>query len=129
MKEYLLYIFNEKDAKASLSPAEHLAFIKECERYIEKLKSKGMLKAAQPLLRQGVVIQKVGSGWKQTDIGTDKKIQVGYYHIYAENTEAALQIAKENPEFAYVPSASIEVRQVKTEEAETGFVYPTRENG
>jgi hypothetical protein len=35
-------------------------------------------------------------------------------------------IAKENPEFAYVPSATIEIRPIKTKEEETAFVYPTQ---
>jgi hypothetical protein len=39
--------------------------------------------------------------------------------------QEAINIAKENPEFEYVPSASIEVRPIKTKESETGFVYPT----
>jgi len=33
-------------------------------------------------------------------------------------------MAKENPEFEYVPSASIEIRPVKTKEDQTKFVYP-----
>jgi len=36
----------------------------------------------------------------------------------------AIAIAKENPEFEYVPSASIEVRPVKMKEEKTSFVYP-----
>jgi hypothetical protein len=50
---------------------------------------------------------------------------VGYYHIRAENIDEAVAIAKDNPEFAWVPSASIEIKQVKTKESATGFVYPT----
>jgi len=53
-------------------------------------------------------------------------VQVGYYHILAGDLDEAITIAKENPEFEYVPSASIEVRPIKTKEAETGFVYPTK---
>jgi hypothetical protein len=36
----------------------------------------------------------------------------------------ATEMAKENPEFEYVPSASIEIRPVKTKEDQTKFVYP-----
>jgi hypothetical protein len=34
-------------------------------------------------------------------------------------------MAKENPEFEYVPSASIEVRPIKMKEEKTNFVYPS----
>ena len=50
---------------------------------------------------------------------------MGYYHILANDLDEAVRIAKNNPEFEFVPSASIEVRPVKTKEKETGFVYPT----
>ena len=126
MKEFMFYIRNEKDAKKSLSEAQHLAFIKECEIYIGKLKSENKLIAAQPILREGVILKKSGNGWAERDIATDTPIQVGYYHILAADMDEATRIAKDNPEFKYVPSASIEVRPVKTKEVETGFVYPTK---
>lgn len=124
MKEFMFYIRNKKDAKNSLSPDEHLAFIKQCEVYIGALKSKNMLVAAQPLIREGVVISKVNDKWAERDISGDTEVQVGYYHILANDINEAINIAKDNPEFAYVPSASIEVRPIKTKEKETGFVYP-----
>jgi hypothetical protein len=43
----------------------------------------------------------------------------------ANDIQEAIKIAKDNPEFEYVPSATIEVRPIKTKEVETGFVYPT----
>jgi len=127
MKEYLFYIRNAKDAKLLLTEAEHLEFIKKCESYIGRLKKENRLIAAQPIVREGRVIRKSDSGWTERDIQADAEIQVGYYHVRASNMEEAVAMAKENPEFEYVPSASIEVRPVKTKEAETGFVYPTQE--
>jgi hypothetical protein len=124
MKEFMFYIRNEKDAKLSLSAEEHLAFIKQCEVYIGKIKAAGKLIAAQPIVREGVVLKKEGDAWQSRDITTDKETQVGYYHILAHDLDDAIAIAKENPEFAYVPSATIEVRPIKTKETETGFVYP-----
>jgi len=123
----MFYIRNEKDAKKALTNEEHLSFIKKCEVYIGILKREGKLIAAQPLVREGVVIKKSEGGWSERDISTDKDVQVGYYHIQANDMEDAVRIAKENPEFEYVPSASIEVRPIKTKEAETGFVYPKAE--
>jgi hypothetical protein len=125
MKEYMFYIRNDKDAKKSLSPEEHLAFIKKCEVYIGRLKSNNNLIAAQPLVREGVVISKSKNNWTKRNIETKAEVQVGYYHILADNIEEAVQIAKDNPEFEYVPSATIEVREIKTKESDTGFIYPT----
>jgi len=126
MQEFMLYIRNEKDAKKSLTENQHIAFIKQCEKYIGILKSENKLIAAQPLVREGVVLKKTDSGWSEKDIVTDKEIQVGYYHILANDLDDAIKIAKNNPEFEFVPSATIEVRPIKTIETKTGFVYPTK---
>ena len=125
MKEYMLYIRNEKDAKNSLTADQHLVFIKKCETYIDSLKSENKFIAAQPIVREGVIIKKSENGWSEKDIVADTEVQVGYYHIFAKDIDEAIKIAKDNPEFEYVPSATIEVRPIKTKEGETGFVYPT----
>ena len=125
MKEFMFYIKNEKDAKKSLTPEDHLAFIKKCETYIGALKNENKLIAAQPIVREGVVLKKSGNGWTEKDIANHTEVQVGYYHIRANDMDDAIKIAKANPEFEYVPSATIEVRPIKTKEVETGFVYPT----
>lgn len=126
MKEFMLYIRNEKDAKKSLSKEQHLAFMKQCETYISMLKSEHKLVAAQPIVREGIVLRKTDEGWIEKDISADKETQVGYYHILAADLEEAIKIAKDNPEFAYVPSATVEIRPIKTKEVETGFIYPTK---
>jgi hypothetical protein len=123
-KEYMFYIRNAGDAKAALSTEEHLAFIKKCEIYIARLKKEGKLIAAQPLLREGVVISKTNKNWNLHPVDPNKEVQVGYYHISAQNMAEATEMAKENPEFEYVPSASIEIRPVKTKEDQTKFKYP-----
>lgn len=125
MKEFMLLIRNESDAKASLSADEHLAFIKKCEVYIGALKSSDQLIAAQPLVREGVVLTQTGSTWQEKPVNVNAEIQVGYYHILAKDIEEAIAIAKNNPEFEYVPTASVEVRPIKTKENETAFVYPS----
>jgi hypothetical protein len=123
-KEFMLYIRNAGDAKAALTPEKHLEFVKKCEVYIGKLKEQGKLIAAQPIVREGFVITKKPSGWTKDTIDPNREVQVGYYHIMAENLEDAISVAKENPEFEYVPSASIEVRPIKMKEEKTNFVYP-----
>jgi len=123
-KEFMLYIRNEGDAKAALTQGEHLAFIKQCEVYIGQLKAKKNLIAAQPVVREGCVLRKTATGWTTTPIDPTKETQVGYYHIMADNIDEAIEIAKQNPEFSFVPSATIEVRPLKTKEVETNFEYP-----
>lgn len=123
-KEFMFYIRNAVDAKAALSAVQHLAFIKQCEVYIGQLQSQGQLIAAQPILREGVILKKTGDDWTETPIDATKEVQVGYYHIIANDIKHAIEIAKQNPEFAFVPSATIEIRPVKTKETATNFVYP-----
>jgi hypothetical protein len=124
MKEYMLYIRNAGDAKAALTAEEHLAFVKKCEVYIGKLKAAGKLIAAQPMVREGFIVSKNGSDWNNTAVDANKEVQVGYYHIRAIDMNDAVEMAKENPEFEFVPSASIEVRPIKMKEEQTNFVYP-----
>jgi hypothetical protein len=125
MKEFMFYIKNDRDAKKSMTSEEHLAFIKKCEGYIDALNRDNKLIAAQPLIREGIVISKSKNSWIEKDIDVNSDVQVGYYHILSSDMEEAIRIAKDNPEFEYVPSATIEVREIKTKESETGFVYPT----
>src|SRR5512140_2037378 len=125
----MLYIRNARDAKESMSAMEHLAFVQACERHIADLVARQQLIAAQPIAREGIVLSKKQDGWLQRDIGADREVQVGYYHILANDMDEAVRIAKDNPEFSYVHSASIEVRPVKAKEVKTGFVYPTGKGG
>lgn len=124
MQEFMFYIRNSGDAKASLTPYDHLAFVKKCEVYIDRLKDQGKLIAAQPIVREGVVLSRKNNNWAKADLDPAKEVQVGYYHIKAANINDAIEIAKANPEFEYVPSATIEIHQIKTKEEETNFVYP-----
>lgn len=126
-KEFMLYIRNAGDAKTALTPDEHLVFIKKCEVYIGLLKAEDKLIAAQPIVREGFVVAKTANGWTNVPVDPTKEVQVGYYHIKANDIDEAIAIAKDNPEFEYVPSASIEVRPIKIKEEQTNFVYPTVE--
>lgn len=125
MKEFMFYIRNAGDAKMALSADEHLAFIKKCESYIERLKNKNLLVAAQPIIREGFILSKNTGGWIKVPVDPHNEVQVGYYHIRANNIDEAIEIAKENPEFEYVPSATIEIRPIKMKEEKTNFIYPS----
>lgn len=74
MKEFMLLIRNKSDAKKSLTAEKHLAFIKQCEAYIEILKSQHKLIAAQPLVRDGFVVSKINNEWKEQVLSTDKEV-------------------------------------------------------
>jgi hypothetical protein len=119
----MLYIRNAGDAKAALTPNEHLAFIKKCEIYIGRLKAEDKLIAAQPIMREGFIVSKSASGWTNIAVDPTKEVQVGYYHVRATHIDEAIAMAKDNPEFD-VPSVSIEVRPIKMKEDQTNFVYP-----
>ncbi|WP_431608763.1 YciI family protein [Chryseobacterium sp. 'Rf worker isolate 10'] len=125
MKEFMFYIRNAGNAKIALSADEHLAFIKKCESYIERLKNENLLVAAQPIIREGFILSKSTGGWIKVPVDPNKEVQVGYYHIRANNIDEAIEIAKENPEFEYVPSATIEILPIKMKEEETNFIYPS----
>ena len=124
MKEFMFLIRNEGDAKAALTSDKHLEFVKQCEVYIGKLKGQNKLIAAQPLVREGVIISGSKNAWKEKPCDPNREIQVGYYHILANDIKEAIALAKENPEFEYVPTATIEVRPIKMKEETTKFVYP-----
>jgi hypothetical protein len=124
MQEFMLLVQNEGERLAALSPEKRLEFVKKCEVYIGNLKKEGKLIAAQPLVREGRIITGTPSAWKDEPIQEKKEIQVGYYHIMANDLDDAIAIAKGNPEFEYTPTAKVEVRPIKTKEEKTGFVYP-----
>ena len=95
MKEFMLYIRNAGDAKAALSQTEHLAFVKKCEVYLGHLKAKDKLIAAQPIIREGFIVSKNENGWTSVAIDPTREVQVGYYHIKANDIDEAIAMAKE----------------------------------
>ena len=128
MKEFMLLILNEFDHQKDWSDERQKDFIKACEVYINDLKSKGKLKIAQPLIREGKIIYRSNGEWKEKPFNERKEVQVGYYHIFAKDINEAIEIAKRNPEFEFGKTARIEVRPIKVKEEVTGFVYPENQN-
>ena len=124
MKEFMLYVRNLGNHDADWSEKQQEEFLKKCEAYIEDLKNDGKLISAQPLEREGKTLLGPKGQWKEASLNEMGEIQVGYYHIRAENFAQAMEIAKKNPEFEYGTSAKVEVREIKTKEQTTGFVYP-----
>lgn len=126
LKKFMFLVRNAGDGKADFTPDIHTEFVKKCEVYIGKLKSENRLIAAQPLLREGALITKTNGKFNTNTLDLNGSVQVGYYHILAKDLEEAIEIAKQNPEFDYVPHSSIEVRPLKMKEQSTGFNYPGR---
>ena len=122
-KEFTLYVCNAGNA-GGLSSDQHLAFIKKCEYYIGRLEKEGKSIAARPIVREGCVVSKSPTGWRTATIDSSKEVQMDFYHIRVNTMEEAIGIAKDNPEFDFVPSASIEIRPIKIKEEETNFVDP-----
>jgi len=126
MNDYMLRVLNRGDHQKTWTPERHTEFVKKCEVYIKGLQQAGQLHAAQPLAKQGAVVSGANGHFSVAPLDVAQEIQTGYYHIRAENLDAAIAIAKGNPEFEYSATARVEVRPLKAEEAATGFVYPTR---
>jgi hypothetical protein len=124
MKEFMLLIRNEGDGKSALSSEQQQQFLNDCMVYIQNLTKNGKLKGAQPLVREGKMVSGRPGAFKDGPYNESKEIIVGYYHIIAKDMDEAISIAQENPEFAYVKGAKIEVRPIKTVEESTSFVYP-----
>jgi hypothetical protein len=124
MNEYMLLIRNLMNSKESFSPEMHTEFINACRDHIGDLKARGQLLAAQPLIREGVLLSGNAGAWEQAPFNEREEVQVGYYHILAHSLDEAVEIAKNNPEFRYTNTARVEVRPVKINEQATGFKYP-----
>lgn len=124
MKEFMFFIRKEIDSNFNLTALSHFQFLKSCESYISKLQSEGRLISAQPLIRTGVLISKNENEWKEVPFNEYNEIIGGYYHILAKDINEAISIAKLNPEFEFNPETRIEIRPVKIDEEETGYLYP-----
>ena len=126
MQEFMLLIRNQKDHQSEFTPEMQEEFVRKCEVYIGNLKKNGNLKAAQPMVKQGKMLSNPNNAWEEGPFNENKEVIVGYYHILARDLEEAIEIAKGNPEFAYTPTARVEVRPLKTVESITGFEYPDK---
>ena len=120
----MLLVHNQMDHTAKLSAEEMQKFLQDVMSYINDLMKKGILKAAQPLVKEGKIISGSKGNFKDGPFNESKEVIVGYYHVVAADIDEAIAIAKGNPEFAYTETARIEVRQLVAVERKTGFMYP-----
>ncbi len=124
MKEFMFMIRNKINHQDSWSAEHFNKFLKSCEFYIEDIKREGKLISAQPFLKEGKIISGTFHQLNVSPFNESDEVQVGYYHIRAENLEEAVEIAKRNPEFSFSATARIEVRPIKTKEETTNYNYP-----
>jgi hypothetical protein len=115
-KEFMLYVRNSGDAKSALSKEKHEEFVKKREAYIGILQFEGKLISVQPLLREGISLFKTNNEWITAPVDAAMELQIECYHIFAQDMDEAIAIAKRNPEFDYIPTAGIEIRPVKMKE-------------
>lgn len=126
MKEFMLLIRNKMHHQDSWSQEYFDKFLKACEVYIGEIKNAGKLITAQPLIREGKMISGKSGELKESPFNETDEVQLGFYHIRAEDLDEAVEIAKSNPEFIFSTTARIEVRPIKTSEATTSYEYPAR---
>lgn len=124
MQEFMLLVRNSVQHQANFKPEDQQEFLEQCRIYIEGLKAKGKLIAAQPIAKQGGYLSGEPGDWKLTAFPETPEVIVGYYHVRAESFDDAVEIAKGNPEFVFTKEARVEVRSIKTKEETTGFFYP-----
>lgn len=125
MKEFMFFIRKQSHSSQALPQDIHQQFLKSCEQYIDALKARGQLLAAQPFDRSGRILSGKAGAWMEKDFDESAEIIGGYYHIQAQDLAEAMEIARANPEFAYHKDTRIEVRPLKTREESTGYTYPT----
>jgi len=124
MKEFMFIIRNKITHQDSWSREYFDEFLASCQFYIEGIKKDGKLISAQPFLKEGRIISGTVDNFKESTFNETDEIQVGYYHIRAENLDEAVEIAKRNPEFSFSSTTRIEVRPIKTKEDSTAYNYP-----
>ncbi len=114
MKEFLLLIRSQGDAMSGFSPEQLQSHVQKVGAYIEGLAKAGHLKSAQPLALEGALISG-GNGRGVTDgpFAESKEVIAGYYHILAEDLDAAVKLAKQDPRFEDATHWKIEVRPVQ----------------
>ena len=99
MKEFMLFIRNEGNPVEKLSPEELQNHIQKVGGFITKLVSDGVMKSAQPLEMEGKIISRKNGAFIDGPFNETKEVISGYYHILAEDLNAAVEIAKSDPRF------------------------------
>ncbi|NNC84729.1 MAG: hypothetical protein HKN75_01530 [Bacteroidia bacterium] len=99
MKEFMLFIKNEGNPVASLTPEKQQEHIQKVGGFIMKLVEGGNMKSAQPLEPQGSVVSFNCGQAVVEPVDENKEVISGYYHLMAKDLNDAIEIAKSDPRF------------------------------
>jgi hypothetical protein len=113
MKEFLLILRTEGNVWTDLSPEQLQEHMKHGTAYIGDLMKQGVIKSAQPLDRGSRLVTQTDGMLKDGPFNESKEVVAGYFHIVANDMEAAVAIAKANPIFNDIPT-QIEVHPIKS---------------
>ena len=100
MKDFLFIIKTNGCVWTDLSADELQKHMEHGSKYIGELIENGILKAANPIEKEGsrVVTEKNGT-LKDGPFNESKEVVAGFFQISARNIEEAVEIAKSNPIF------------------------------
>lgn len=112
MKDFLLILRTEGSVWTDLSPQQLQKHMENGTAYIGKLMKEGTIKSAQPLDSGGRIVTQANGIIKDGPFNESKEVIAGYFHIVAEDLDAAVAIAKANPIFNDIPTI-IEVHPMK----------------
>lgn len=95
----MVFIKNEGNPVAQLSPAEQQQHVEKVGAYIKGLFEAGKMKTAQPLEMEGAIISQKDGKFIDGPFNETKEVISGYYHIVAADLNEAIQIGKADPRF------------------------------
>jgi hypothetical protein len=104
MKDFLLILRTEGNVWSDLSPEQLQKHMENGTAYIGKLMQEGTIKSAQPLDKGSRVVTKENGVMKDGPFNESKEVIAGYFHIVAEDMDAAVAVAKANPIFNDIPT-------------------------
>ncbi len=99
MNEFMVFIKNEGNPVAELSPEEQQAHIQKVGAYIKSMFEQGKMNAAQPLEMEGSLIAHENGKFTDGPFNETKEVISGYYMILANDLAEAVEIAKADPRF------------------------------
>ncbi|MEM9024180.1 MAG: YciI family protein [Bacteroidota bacterium] len=95
----MVFIKNEGNPVAALSPEQQQEHIQKVGAYIQKLVAEGKMKAAQPLEMVGTIIAHENGTFTDGPFNETKEVISGYYHLIAANLEEAIALVQADPRF------------------------------
>jgi hypothetical protein len=99
MKDYLLIIKTEGNVWTDLPPEKLQKHLEQGTAYIGNLIKEGKLKNANPIDKGSRIITENNGVIKDGPFNETKEVVAGYFHIIANDTQEAVEIAKANPIF------------------------------